>query len=52
MAEKCINQRKRLAQGEELRKYAKGGMVMPRKQQGCGCMQKCSGGSVKKGKKS
>lgn len=51
MAEKCINQHKRLAQGEEFRKYAKGGMVQPRgKQPGCGCKMKC-GGSAKKGVK-
>lgn len=52
MAEKCIQQRKRLASGEVFNKYAKGGMVMPRKQkEQCSCGvadMKCSGGSIKK----
>lgn len=30
MAEKNVNQHKRLAMGEVLNKYAKGGMVLPR----------------------
>ena len=54
MAERCVGQRKRLAQGEEPRKYAKGGMVFPRKskQEDCGCAgKKCDGGVVKKGVK-
>ena len=53
MAEKCIPQRKRLAMGEVPNKYAKGGMVMPRKKgdvDRCGCDKKC-GGAVKKGGK-
>lgn len=54
MAEKSINQHKRLAMGEQPRKYAKGGFVMPRKKESecsCGAIKKCSGGAVKKGKR-
>lgn len=53
MAEKCINQHKRLAQGEVPNKYAKGGMVQPRKAKSddCGCKMNCGGSAKKGGKK-
>lgn len=55
MAEKCISQHKRLASGEVPNKYAKGGMVQPRKAK-CGCNDKDAdgmkcGGKAKKGAK-
>lgn len=53
MAEKCISQHKRLAQGEIPNKYAKGGMVQPRKAKSdvCSCKTAYGGGTIKKATK-